>query len=123
MRPRAFRWTCCGLSGNWSRGCDHHGSGEIPCTCDFCAYLVSLFSCFDTVPEANGPVFIIPVLKLAFCIVVLIRLGEELPDDVYRELCNDAPGVGLNISRGPDPRSYDPSRLQEILGTATTLNI
>ncbi|KAF8180571.1 hypothetical protein BJ912DRAFT_980762, partial [Pholiota molesta] len=34
--PRAFRWTCCGTHAGMDWGCDHHGSGFKPCTCDFC---------------------------------------------------------------------------------------
>lgn len=34
--PQAFRWTCCGASGENRFGCDHHGKGSKPCTCDFC---------------------------------------------------------------------------------------
>ena len=34
--PQGFRWTCCGLDGGTQYGCDHHGSGSKPCTCDFC---------------------------------------------------------------------------------------
>jgi len=34
--PQAFRWTCCGVSAEMTWGCDHHGSGRKPCTCDFC---------------------------------------------------------------------------------------
>lgn len=34
--PQGFRWTCCGTSGDLSYGCDHHGKGTKPCTCDFC---------------------------------------------------------------------------------------
>jgi len=34
--PQAFRWTCCGTDGLMNEGCDHHGSGSRPCTCDFC---------------------------------------------------------------------------------------
>lgn len=34
--PQAFRWTCCGTDGGMNYGCDHHGSGSRPCTCDFC---------------------------------------------------------------------------------------
>ncbi|KAF9481914.1 hypothetical protein BDN70DRAFT_830152 [Pholiota conissans] len=33
---RAFRWTCCGTHANMDWGCDHHGSGRNPCSCDFC---------------------------------------------------------------------------------------
>lgn len=35
-RPQAFRWTCCGTHARMKFGCDHHGSGSKPCTCDFC---------------------------------------------------------------------------------------
>ena len=34
--PQGFRWTCCGGAGDNNQGCDHHGSGSTPCTCDFC---------------------------------------------------------------------------------------
>ena len=34
--PQGFCWTCCGASGSMNFGCDHHGSGSRPCTCDFC---------------------------------------------------------------------------------------
>lgn len=34
--PQGFRWTCCGTDGSMSYGCDHHGTGPKPCTCDFC---------------------------------------------------------------------------------------
>ena len=34
--PQAFRWTCCGTSADMKWGCDHHGGGKKPCTCDFC---------------------------------------------------------------------------------------
>jgi hypothetical protein len=34
--PQGFRWTCCGMEGNMDYGCDHHGAGKAPCTCDFC---------------------------------------------------------------------------------------
>ncbi|KII86930.1 hypothetical protein PLICRDRAFT_113878, partial [Plicaturopsis crispa FD-325 SS-3] len=33
---QGFRWTCCGMSGDMPYGCDHHGTGPRPCTCDFC---------------------------------------------------------------------------------------
>ena len=35
-RPHAFRWTCCGMVGDMNYGCDHHGTGSKPCSCDFC---------------------------------------------------------------------------------------
>lgn len=34
--PQGFRWTCCGLGGDQNFGCDHHGKGATPCSCDFC---------------------------------------------------------------------------------------
>lgn len=51
--PQAFRWTCCGAirqgfgtpmsdlvssgtDAEMSWGCDHHGTGSTPCTCDYC---------------------------------------------------------------------------------------
>ncbi|KAK7005802.1 hypothetical protein R3P38DRAFT_3039683 [Favolaschia claudopus] len=34
--PKGFRWTCCGTDAEMDYGCDHHGSGSRPCTCDFC---------------------------------------------------------------------------------------
>ncbi|KAH6983603.1 hypothetical protein BKA56DRAFT_631858 [Ilyonectria sp. MPI-CAGE-AT-0026] len=34
--PHAFRWTRCGNEGDQQFGCDHHGTGSTPCTCDFC---------------------------------------------------------------------------------------
>ncbi|KAM0754465.1 hypothetical protein T439DRAFT_321507 [Meredithblackwellia eburnea MCA 4105] len=37
QHPACFRWTCCGLMGDQTHGgCDHHGTGPDPCTCDFC---------------------------------------------------------------------------------------
>ena len=38
-RPQAFRWACCGMSGDMDYGCDHHGTGSKPCTCDFCRWV------------------------------------------------------------------------------------
>ncbi|KAJ7072040.1 hypothetical protein C8F01DRAFT_1044390 [Mycena amicta] len=34
--PQGFRWTCCGTEASMDYGCDHHGSGKKPCTCDYC---------------------------------------------------------------------------------------
>jgi len=34
--PQGFRWTCCGTEGDQRFGCDHHGNGSTPCSCDFC---------------------------------------------------------------------------------------
>jgi hypothetical protein len=41
--PQAFRWTCCGMDAAMKFGCDHHGEGSKPCSCDFCR-CVSFFS-------------------------------------------------------------------------------
>lgn len=38
--PLSFRWTCCGTDGGMVWGCDHHGTGPQPCTCDFCKLVV-----------------------------------------------------------------------------------
>ncbi|KAL0960541.1 hypothetical protein HGRIS_005579 [Hohenbuehelia grisea] len=65
--PQGFRWTCCGMTGDMSYGCDHHGRGKKPCTCDFC------------------------------------KMGKPLPDRIYFEQC--ASRKGLDLARGPDPRS------------------
>ena len=34
--PQGFRWTCCGTDAGMNWGCDHHGTGSKPCTCDYC---------------------------------------------------------------------------------------
>jgi len=34
--PQGMRWSCCGLASDIPYGCDHHGSGSRPCTCDYC---------------------------------------------------------------------------------------
>jgi hypothetical protein len=41
--PQAFRWTCCGMDAGMKFGCDHHGEGSKPCSCDFCR-CISFFS-------------------------------------------------------------------------------
>ncbi|GLB41022.1 putative MYND finger [Lyophyllum shimeji] len=69
--PDAFRWTCCGTSAGMDHGCDHHGSGSFPCSCDFC------------------------------------RMGKPLPERIYKE--KSAERMGLNLRRGPDPRSFNPA--------------
>ncbi|KAF5389743.1 hypothetical protein D9757_005996 [Collybiopsis confluens] len=69
-RPNAFRWTCCGVDGSQTFGCDHHGiGGSKPCTCDFC------------------------------------RMGKPLPDSIFNKRSQSQ--MGLDLSRGPDPRSYN----------------
>ena len=49
-RPQAFRWTCCGTSASMDYGCDHHGAGSQPCTCDFCRHVNSNRSVCIVVP-------------------------------------------------------------------------
>jgi hypothetical protein len=39
---QAFRWTCCGTDAGMDWGCDHHGSGSKPCTCDFCRFVYTI---------------------------------------------------------------------------------
>ncbi|KAJ6500194.1 hypothetical protein C8R47DRAFT_1257850 [Mycena vitilis] len=68
--PQGFRWTCCGTDAAMEYGCDHHGTGSRPCTCDFC------------------------------------RMGKPLPSSIYNE--KTASRHGLNLRRGPDPRSSNP---------------
>ena len=41
---QGFRWTCCGTSGDQSYGCDHHGRGTRPCSCDFCHVSIAHFA-------------------------------------------------------------------------------
>ena len=33
---RGFRWTCCSNQGDNIYGCDHHGNGSTPYSCDYC---------------------------------------------------------------------------------------
>ena len=33
---QGFRWTCRGTDASIKYGCDHHGTGLKPCTCDYC---------------------------------------------------------------------------------------
>jgi hypothetical protein len=42
--PQGFRWTCCGTDAGMEYGCDHHGSGSKPCTCDFCRFVFTATS-------------------------------------------------------------------------------
>jgi len=81
-RPQAFRWTCCGTHARMKFGCDHHGGGSKPCTCDFC------------------------------------HMGKPLPDSVYYK--ESGPRMGLNLRRGPDPRSFNPG-LAVMAATSRTM--
>ena len=38
-QPSSFRWTCCGTEAGQDYGCEHHGTGLKPCSCDFCMYV------------------------------------------------------------------------------------
>ena len=49
--PQGFRWTCCSTDAGMKWGCDHHGMGSKPCTCDFCRW-VQVF--FLSPPRANS---------------------------------------------------------------------
>ncbi|KAK0114943.1 hypothetical protein ONS96_013418 [Cadophora gregata f. sp. sojae] len=69
--PQGFRWTCCGTPGDQLFGCDHHGNGKMPCSCDFC------------------------------------KMGKPLTKKIYDKRCKSAHGKGLNLPRGPDPRSFN----------------
>ncbi|CAG8949196.1 hypothetical protein HYFRA_00004819 [Hymenoscyphus fraxineus] len=69
--PSAFRWTCCGNDASQTFGCDHHGTGPKPCTCDFC------------------------------------RMGKPLTDSIFESTSKKQHAVGLNLVKGPDPRSYN----------------
>ena len=37
--PQGFRWTCCGTDAGMKWGCDHHGMGSKPCSCNFCRWV------------------------------------------------------------------------------------
>lgn len=58
--PQGFRWTCCGTDAGMDYGCDHHGSGTQPCTCDFCrsvkevVQLEQLYTDFITTITQDG---------------------------------------------------------------------
>ncbi|KAJ7346964.1 hypothetical protein DFH08DRAFT_869925 [Mycena albidolilacea] len=67
--PQGFRWTCCGTDAGMEYGCDHHGSGSQPCSCDFCG------------------------------------MGKPLPASIFNEKTPSR--HGLNLRRGPDPRSFN----------------
>ncbi|KIM38928.1 hypothetical protein M413DRAFT_447585 [Hebeloma cylindrosporum] len=38
--PQGFRWTCCGTDADMKWGCDHHGTGSRPCTCDYMGHIL-----------------------------------------------------------------------------------
>ena len=90
--PQGYRWTCCGTDGSMTFGCDHHGTGPNPCTCDFCRYvLISLRSRHgDTCLTRHS---------------FLRSMGKPLPDSVYND--PEPSRRGLRLARGPDPRSFN----------------
>ena len=53
-------------------GCDHHGTGTKPCSCDFCVS------------------------------------GKKVTDKIMKEKRESQSGFGLQLSSGPDPRSFNP---------------
>jgi len=83
--PQAFRWTCCGIDAGMKYGCDHHGEGSKPCSCDFC------------------------------------RMGKPLPNSIYNE--QTASRMGLNLPRGPDPRSFNPAQAAVAAAGRTMLGL
>jgi len=53
--PQGFRWTCCGTNASIKYGCDHHGMGSKPCTCDYCRCVwVFFFLCCDRYHSVKG---------------------------------------------------------------------
>ncbi|KAH8586022.1 hypothetical protein B0O99DRAFT_695870 [Bisporella sp. PMI_857] len=82
--PQAFRWTCCGTGADMKYGCDHHGTGSRPCTCDFC------------------------------------KMGKPLTEKIYNNRLKSVHGKGLDLPRGPDPRSFN-SRTAETNAMARDL--
>jgi hypothetical protein len=97
--PQGFRWTCCGTDADMKYGCDHHGTGSKPCTCDFCRF-VSAWRCR---------------LGHGYSMMLLwARMGRPLPDSVYHD--ESASRMGLRLRRGPDTRSFH-SGLATMAGT------
>ena len=91
--PQAFRWTCCGTSADMKYGCDHHGTGSRPCTCDFCKYAPSFA----------------PSVRICDLRHMLMdcRMGKQLTEKIYNNRLQSAHGKGLDLPRGPDPRSFN----------------
>ena len=89
-RPHAFRWTCCGMVGDMDYGCDHHGTGSKPCSCDFCR----------CAPQDHQ------VYQRGLTLISH-RMGKPLPEGIYNE--KSASRMGLKLPRGPDPRSFNPA--------------
>jgi hypothetical protein len=88
-RPHAFRWTCCGVEGSSNFGCDHHGTGRQPCTCDFCRCVGA--------PEC-------PPRGRDHAELERPRsMGRPQPESIYNDKAEGS-RIGLNLPRGPDPR-------------------
>lgn len=89
--PQGFRWTCCGTEAGMNWGCDHHGTGSKPCTCDFCRWAFSdVDGCVELTLDR-----------------VINRMGKPLPLSIYKE--DSASRHGLKLRRGPDKRSFHPA--------------
>jgi len=103
--PQGFRWTCCGTSADMDWGCDHHGSGSRPCTCDFCRFVgIGSSSRYTDVPTYS-----------------FIRSGKPLPDSIYND--GSASRMGLQLRRGPDPRSFNRGLASLALSMRTTMGL
>ena len=37
-------------------------------------------------------------------------MGKPVPENIYRKQMRSAQGRGLDLARGPDPRSFNPTR-------------
>lgn len=49
----------------------------------------------------------------------LSSMGKAIPDWIYRPLINGPGGKGLDLPRGPDPRSFNPAgAAMAVLGRA-----
>jgi hypothetical protein len=75
-------------------GCDHHGRGQTPCGCDFCKYVfIHLLS----------PIDLLSVRLLR----ERNRMGKPVTAKIYDQRCKSQHGQGLDLPRGPDPRSHN----------------
>jgi len=94
---QGFRWTCCGTEGGMKRGCDHHGTGSRPCTCDYCRCICIFRSSFSVIwAEFN-----------MMAALILSRMGKPLQDSIFKERSQTR--HDLTLSHGPDRRSFHPS--------------
>lgn len=103
-------------------GCDHHGSGQSalpallliinqqPCLCSFTGKPVLLA---NQLPPLSTPVPLCRPLLTPLCpagstpcCCDFCHMGKPPPDSIYMQ--NQQATRGLQLRRGPDPRSYDP---------------